>query len=123
MLSKRIAIDLGTTSTIVCVPKRGVISNEPSVVAIQASNNKIMAIGREAHDMLGRTPDSIIAAHPLKDGVIANYKITESMLRYYINKVLGPVRLVRPEVMVAIPSCITSTERRAVIDATTAFAC
>jgi rod shape-determining protein MreB len=120
MLSKRIAIDLGTNNTVVCVPKRGVISNEPSVVAIQASDNKIMAIGREAHDMLGRTPESIIAAHPLRDGVIANYQITESMLRYYINKVMGPIRLVRPEVMVAIPSGVTSTERRAVIDATNA---
>ncbi len=120
MLSKRIAIDLGTTSTIVCVPKRGVIVNEPSVVAIQASDNKIMAIGKEARDMLGRTPESIIAAHPLRDGVIASYQITESMLRYYISKVMGSVRLVRPEVMVAIPSGITSTERRAVIDATTA---
>ncbi|MEI6477923.1 MAG: rod shape-determining protein [bacterium] len=119
MLSKRIAIDLGTTNTIVCMPKRGVLINEPSVVAIQASDNRIMAIGQEAREMLGRTPESIIAAHPLRDGVIANYKITESMLRYYINKVMGPVRLVRPEVMVAIPSGITSTERRAVIDATT----
>ena len=120
MLSKRIAIDLGTTSTVVSVPKRGVVINEPSVVAIQASDNKIMAIGKEAYNMLGRTPESIIAASPLRDGVIANYQITESMLRYYITKVMGTVRLVRPEVMVAIPSGVTSTERRAVIDATTA---
>ncbi|MCC2631458.1 MAG: rod shape-determining protein MreB, rod shape-determining protein MreB-related protein [Patescibacteria group bacterium] len=120
MFSKRIAIDLGTTNTIVCVPKKGIISNEPSVVAIQASDNRIMAIGTEAHNMLGRTPESIIAAHPLRDGVIANYKITESMLRYYIAKAMGSVRLVRPEVIVAIPSGVTSTERRAVIDATTA---
>jgi rod shape-determining protein MreB and related proteins len=120
MLSKRIAIDLGTTSTIVCVPKKGVIFNEPSVVAIQAADNRIMAIGKEARDMLGRTPDSIIAAHPLRDGVIASYQITESMLRYYINRILGPLRLFRPEVMIAIPSGVTSTERRAVIDAATA---
>lgn len=120
MLSKRIAIDLGTNNIIVCVPKRGVVCNEPSVVAIQASDNKIMAIGKEAHEMLGRTPESIIASHPLKDGVIASYKTTESMLRYYINQVMGSVRLVRPEVMIAIPSSITSTERRAVIDAATA---
>jgi rod shape-determining protein MreB len=120
MLSRRIAIDLGTKNTIVCLPKRGIIINEPSVVAIQASDNHIVAIGREAREMLGRTPESIIAAHPLKDGVIANYRITESMLRYYISKALGNFRLVRPEVMVAVPSGVTSTERRAVIDATNA---
>ena len=120
MAGKRIAIDLGTTNTIVSLPKRGVIINEPTVVAIQAADNKIMAIGREARDMLGRTPESIIAAHPLKEGVIANYKITESMLRFYINKVMGPVRLIKPEVMITIPSSVTSTERRAVVDAATA---
>jgi len=117
MFSKRIAIDLGTKNTLVSMPKRGVLSNEPSVVAIQASDNKIVAIGKEARDMLGRTPESIIAAYPLRDGVIANYRITESMLRYYISKAIGPVRLVRPEVMIAVPSGVTSTERRAVIDA------
>ena len=120
MFSKRIAIDLGTKNTRVCIPKRGLISDEPSVVAIQASDNKIMAIGREAREMLGRTPESIISAHPLKDGVIANYRITESMLRYAINRAIGPVRLVRPEVMLSIPSGVTSTERRAVVDAATA---
>lgn len=120
MFSKRIAIDLGTTNTVVCVPKRGVICNEPSVVAIQASDNRIMAIGKEAKDMLGRTPESIIAAHPLREGVIANYKITESMLRYYINKIAGRLRLVKPEVMISIPSGVTSTERRAVVDAANA---
>lgn len=120
MFSKRIAIDLGTNNTRVAIPKRGILSNQPSVVAIQASDNKIMAIGQEAQEMLGRTPDSIIAAHPLRDGVIANYRITESMLRYYINQALGPVRLIRPEVMIAIPSGVTSTERRAVIDAASA---
>ena len=119
-MAKRIAIDLGTTNTIVSVPKRGILINEPTVVAIQAADNRIMAIGREARDMLGRTPDSIIAAHPLKEGVIANYKITESMLRYYINKVMGPIRLIKPEVMITIPSSVTSTERRAVVDAATA---
>ena len=120
MLSKRIAIDLGTKNIIVSLPKRGVVINEPSVVAIQTSDNRIVAIGKEAHDMIGRTPESIIAAHPLQEGVIANYQITEAMLRYYINKVMGSFRLTRPEVMVSIPSGITSTERRAVIDATNA---
>lgn len=120
MFGKRIAIDLGTKNTIVGVPKRGILFNEPSVVAIQASDNKIMAIGKEARDMLGRTPESIIAAHPLRDGVIASYKITESMLRYYINKVMGRTRFFRPEVMIAVPSGVTSTERRAVVDAASA---
>ena len=120
IFSRRIAIDLGTKNTIVCLPKRGIICNEPSVVAIQASDNHIVAIGRSAKEMLGRTPESIIAAHPLRDGVIANYRITESMLRYYINKATGNFRLLRPEVMVAVPSGVTSTERRAVIDATNA---
>ena len=120
LLSRRIAIDLGTKNTIVLLPKRGIICNEPSVVAIQASDNHIVAIGQSAKEMLGRTPESIIAAHPLRDGVIANYRITESMLRFYISKASGNFRLVRPEVMVAVPSGVTSTERRAVIDATNA---
>jgi rod shape-determining protein MreB len=119
-LGRRIAIDLGTKNTRVCIPKKGLISNEPSVVAIQASDNKIMAIGEEAREMLGRTPESIIAAHPLKDGVIANYRVTESMLRYVINRAIGPIRLIRPEVMIAIPAGVTSTERRAVVDAANA---
>ncbi len=118
MLIKRIGIDLGTAYTLVHLPKRGIIINEPSVVAISLSDKKILAIGNEAKDMLGRTPDSIIALKPLKDGVIADYHTTEAMLRYFINKALGGMRLFRPEVMVAVPAGITSTERRAVIDAT-----
>jgi rod shape-determining protein MreB len=118
MFIKRIGIDLGTTYTLVHMPKRGIIINEPSVVAISMSDKKILAIGNEAKDMLGRTPDSIIALKPLKDGVIADYHTTEAMLRYFINKALGGMRLFRPEVMVAVPAGITSTERRAVIDAT-----
>jgi rod shape-determining protein MreB len=102
------------------LPKRGIVINEPSVVAVSMADNKILAVGNEAKDMLGRTPDSIIALKPLKDGVIADYKTTEAMLRYFINKALGGVRLFRPEVMVAVPAGISSTERRAVIDATIA---
>jgi rod shape-determining protein MreB len=120
MLGKRIAIDLGTQNIILGIPKKGIVIDEPCVVAIQTSNNRIVAIGREAKEMLGRTPESIIAAHPLQDGVIANYQVTESMLRYYINRLLGPIRFVRPEIMIAIPSGVTSTERRAVIDAANA---
>ncbi len=118
MFIPKIGIDLGTTTVLVYVPKRGVIINEPSVVAVSALDNKVLAVGKEAKDMLGRTPDTIIAHRPLKDGVIANYRMTEAMLRYFINKALGGARLFRPEVMVAVPGGITSTERRAVNDAT-----
>jgi len=117
VLIKKIAIDLGTTSVLVHVHKRGVIINEPSVVAVSRIDNKILAVGGEAKDMLGRTPDTIVAKRPLRDGVIADYKTTEAMLRYFINKALGSFRLFRPEVMVAVPGGITSVERRAVIDA------
>ncbi len=120
MLIKRIGIDLGTTYTLVYLPKRGVVINEPSVVAVSVDDRKILAVGNEAKDMLGRTPDTIVALRPLKDGVIADYKTTEAMIRYFINKTLGGVRLFRPEVMVAVPAGISSTERRAVIEATLA---
>lgn len=117
MFVKKIGIDLGTTYSIVYIPKRGIVVNEPSVVAISLTDKKIMAVGNEAKEMLGRTPDSIVASRPLKDGVIAEYRTTEAMLRYFINKALGGIRLFRPEVMVAVPAGVTSTEQRAVIDA------
>lgn len=120
MFIKKIAIDLGTTSVLVHVPGRGVVINEPSVVAISRDDRKILAVGGEAKEMLGRTPETIIALRPLKDGVIADYRSTEAMLRYFINKAIGGFRIFRPEVMVAVPGGITSTERRAVIDATIA---
>ena len=120
MFLRKIGIDLGTTNVLVHVPKKGVVINEPSVVAISTVDKKIIAVGVEAKNMIGRTPDTIVAKRPLKDGVIADYKTTEAMLRYFINKALGGVRLFRPEVMVAVPAGITSTERRAVIDATIA---
>lgn len=120
MFTKKIGIDLGTTYTLVYVPKRGIIINEPSVVAISVIDKKVLAVGEEAKDMLGRTPDTIVAQRPLRDGVIADYKTTESMLRYFINKAIGGVKLFRPEVMIAVPAGITSTEKRAVIDATVA---
>ena len=120
MFTKKVGIDLGTTNVLVYVPKRGIIINEPSVVAISKSDRTVLAVGKEAKDMIGRTPDTIVAERPHKDGVIANYRTTEAMLRYFINKALGGVRLFRPEVMVAVPGGITSTERRAVIDATIA---
>src|SRR3989338_2421430 len=120
MFFKKIAIDLGTTYTLVHVPKLGIIINEPSVVAVSAIYKKVLAVGEEARDMIGRTPDTIIARRPLKDGVIPDYKTTESMLKYFISKATGGMRLLRPEVMIAVPAGITSTERRAVIDATLA---
>ncbi len=119
MFSKRLGIDLGTSNTLVYVQDKGVVINEPSVVAVSTEDNKIMAVGQEAKDMLGRTPESIEAHRPLSDGVIANYRITEAMMRYFINKAVGNVRLFRPDVMVCVPAGVTSTERRAVIDATT----
>jgi len=117
MILKRLGVDLGTTNILLYIPEKGIVVNEPSVVALEVSQNKIMAIGSEAKEMLGRTPESIIAAHPLKDGVIANFGITREMLRYYINKLSGRVRLFRPELMLSIPAGATSTERRAVTDA------
>ena len=117
MFVKKIAIDLGTTNTLVHIPKRGIVVNEPSVVASSVLDKRILAVGNEAKEMLGRTPDTIIALRPLKEGVIADYRTTEAMLRYFINKALGGMRFFRPEVMVAVPAGITATERRAVIDA------
>jgi rod shape-determining protein MreB len=120
MFIKRIGIDLGTTYTLIHLPKRGIVINEPSVVAVSLDDKKILAVGNEAKDMIGRTPDTIKAVRPLKDGVIADYRATEAMVRYFINKTLGGIRLFRPEVMVAVPAGISSTERRAVIEATIA---
>ncbi len=117
MFIKKIAIDLGTNNVRVYVPKKGILINEPGVVAVSKGDGKILAVGLEAKDMLGRTPDSIVAEHPLKEGVIANYRTSEAMLRYFVNKALGGVHLFRPEVMVAVPTGITSAERRAVTDA------
>ncbi len=115
--SKKLGIDLGTTSTLVYVPGKGIVLNEPSVVAISEEDNRILAIGLEAKNMIGRTPESIIAYRPMKDGVIADYRVTEAMLRYYINKALGKWNLSKPEVLVSVPAGVTSTERRAVVEA------
>jgi rod shape-determining protein MreB len=120
MITRKLGIDLGTTNVLVHTPKKGIVINEPSVVAMSTLDRKVLAVGREAKEMLGRTPDTIVAYRPLKDGVIADYRTTEAMLRYFINKALGGFRIFRPEVMVAVPAGITSTERRAVIDATLA---
>ena len=119
-LFKKLAIDLGTANSVVWEEGKGIVLNEPSVVAYSLVDRKVLAVGNDAKDMIGRTPDTIVAARPLKDGVIADYKTTEAMMRYFMNKSIGTLRLFRPEVMVAVPAGITSTERRAVIDATLA---
>jgi len=118
MFVKKIGIDLGTTNTLVYIPKRGIVIDEPSVVAISVLDKKVMAVGDEAKEMIGRTPDSIVASRPLKNGVVADYRTTESMLRYFIAKAVGGLKIFRPEVMIAVPAGITSAEKRAVIDAT-----
>ncbi len=117
MFIRRIGIDLGTANTLVFIPKKGIVINEPSVVAVSPVENTVLAVGNQAKEMLGRTPDSIMASCPMKDGVIADYRVTEAMLKYFINKVMGKVRFFRPEIMISIPAGVTSTERRAVIDA------
>lgn len=116
-LQKKIGVDLGTTNILVFVPGKGIILNEPSVVAVSKENNKILAIGAEAKTMIGRTPEGIVAYRPMKDGVIADYRVTEAMLRYYINKSLGRWNVLKPDVLVSVPAGVTSTERRAVIEA------
>lgn len=117
MLSKRVGIDLGTANILVYLGGEGVVLNEPTVVAVRADDNKVVAVGSEAKEMLGRTPGNIVATRPLKDGVIADYVITQSMLSYFIDKVAGRSRFVKPEVMVCIPSGVTQVEKRAVLDA------
>jgi len=118
MLGLHIGIDLGTANVLVYVKGRGIVLNEPSVVAYSAHENQVVAVGEEARQMLGRTPGSIVVTRPMRDGVIADYMITEAMLRYFINKVCGRLKLFRPEVMVCIPAGITNVESRAVQDAT-----
>ncbi|KKQ47743.1 MAG: Rod shape-determining protein mreB [Candidatus Moranbacteria bacterium GW2011_GWD2_37_9] len=117
IFGKKLGIDLGTTNTLVFIPGRGVVLNEPSVVAISMPEKKVLAVGNEAKEMIGKTPDEIIAYRPLKDGVIADYRVTESMLRYFIAKALGRWNLIKPEVMVSVPAGVTSTEKRSVVEA------
>jgi len=114
----KIGIDLGTANTLVYIPGKGIVLNEPSVVAVDQQTNRIMAVGLEAKQMIGRTPDNIVAYRPMKDGVIADYRVTEAMIRYYMSKALGKWNILKPEVMVSVPAGVSSTERRAVIEAT-----
>lgn len=117
IFNKKLGIDLGTANTLVFVPGKGIVLNEPSVVAVSEEDNRILAVGNDAKEMIGRTPDNIIAYRPMKDGVIADYRVTEAMLRYYMNKALGRWNFSRPEVMISVPAGVSSTERRAVIEA------
>jgi len=117
MFERQIGIDLGTVNVLVYVSGRGIILREPSVVAISIRDNKIVAVGQEARDMLGRTPESIEVARPMREGVIADYVVTEAMLRYFIRKVIGRNRMFRPRVMISTPKGVTSVESRAVHDA------
>ena len=117
MISKRIAIDLGTANSIVYMAGKGIVLSEPTVVAISTEDEKVVAVGDDARVMLGKTPDTINALRPLKSGVIADYLVTEALLRYFINKVMGRYRLVKPDVVISIPAGATSVESRAVLEA------
>ncbi|HEX8993961.1 MAG TPA: rod shape-determining protein [Candidatus Paceibacterota bacterium] len=116
-ITPKLGIDLGTANTLVYVPGKGVVLNEPSVVVVSERDKRVLAVGNDAKDMIGRTPGEVIAYRPMRDGVIADYRVTQAMLRYFINKALGTKRFFKPEVMVSVPAGVTSTERRAVIEA------
>lgn len=113
----KIGIDLGTCNSLVFLPKKGVVLQEPSVVSVSIPENKILAVGEAAKEMIGRTPDIIKVYRPLKDGVIADFRVTQAMLKYFLDKVAGFWRFFKPELLIGVPAGITSTERRAVIEA------
>lgn len=118
MLTRKIGIDLGTANTVVFVPKKGFIINEPTIVALSVPENKVLAVGREAKEMIGKTPSDIVAYKPLKEGVIADYYITKALLKYFITKAVGSLGTVfKPDVVISVPAGITQTERRAVVNA------
>jgi len=114
----KIGIDLGTRNSLVFVPRKGIVLQEPSVVAVSLADNSILAVGEAAKEMTGRTPDSIRVYRPMRDGVIADYRVTLAMLRYFLKKVVPRYQFLKPEVLISVPAGITSTERRAVVEAT-----
>lgn len=118
MLSKRLGIDLGTANSVVWLAGTGIVLNEPTVVAVSIDDGRVVAVGNEAKTMLGRTPGNIVASRPLRDGVIADYEVTQALLSYFIQKVCGRVFIFKPEVMICVPAGVTQVERRAVLDAT-----
>jgi len=117
MFNTRIGIDLGTCNSVVFLPKKGAVLQEPSVVAVTLSENRILAVGEEAKEMIGRTPDTIRVYRPMRDGVIADFRVTHAMLRYFVDKVSGRLKFLKPELMIGIPAGASSTERRAVVEA------
>jgi rod shape-determining protein MreB len=117
MLAKKIGIDLGTSTVLVYVKGEGIVINEPSLVALNRDGTKILAVGRQAAEMVGRTPDTITLVRPMREGVIADFVVTEGMLHYFIAKVQGRQRIFKPEIMICVPSGVTSVERRAVTEA------
>ena len=117
MLAKKIGIDLGTSTVLVYVKGEGIVINEPSLVALNRDGTKILAVGRQAAEMVGRTPDTITIVRPMREGVIADFMVTEGMLHYFIGKVQGRQRIFKPEIMICVPSGVTSVERRAVTEA------
>jgi len=120
MLAKRIGIDLGTANSLVFVVGEGIVLNEPTVVAVSLDDMRVVAVGHDAKTMLGRTPGNIVASRPMKDGVIADYAVTEAMLKFFIEKAIGKSWLFKPEVMICVPAGCTQVERRAALDATMA---
>ena len=116
LFSCDLSVDLGTTNTLVYAKNQGIVLREPSVVAIHNESKEVLAVGSEAKEMLGRTPGNIVVIRPMKDGVIANFEITEVMIKHFINKVHHRKSLVRPRVVIAVPSGITQVEKRAVRD-------
>jgi rod shape-determining protein MreB and related proteins len=117
MLSKKIGIDLGTSTVLVYVKGEGIVLNEPSVVATNEKGDRILAVGREAAEMLGRTPANIVAIRPMREGVIADFVVTEGMLHHFITRVCGRQRIFKPDIMICVPSGVTGVERRAVVEA------
>jgi len=107
----KLGIDLGTRNSLVFAQKKGVVLQEPSVVAVDLDENKILAVGRQANEMIGRAPDTIRVYRPMKDGVIADFVVTQAMIKYFIDKVSGSFRIFKPELVISVPAGITSTER------------
>ncbi|HLE49157.1 MAG TPA: rod shape-determining protein [Patescibacteria group bacterium] len=118
MFRKKLAIDLGTANTLVWVAGEGIVANEPTVVAISADDNRVVAVGEDAKRMLGRTPEALIASRPMREGVIADYQVTEAMLKYFIGNAIGRFIILKPDVMICVPAGCTQVERRAALDAT-----
>ncbi len=116
-MRKKIAIDLGTANTLVWIAGEGIVANEPTVVAVSVEDNVVVAVGEDAKKMLGRTPETLMALRPMREGVIADYQVTRSMLKYFINKVSGRVQFIKPDVMICVPAGCTQVERRAALDA------